>query len=157
MILQKCFTEIDTKKLFVCDCFDQSFTFVSGCFDIIHPGHLQIINFAYKLDKKVIIGLNTDVSILKLKGRYPIYNYEMRANFLNQLPQIFLIFPLNVLDAKKIVKKIKPREWVLGTDHKNENFEEFKKETNIYFVKRDEKYSSTKYLKYLRKKICLNG
>ena len=47
---------------------EQKIVFTNGCFDIIHPGHIEYLAKASELGHKLIIGLNTDDSVKRLKG-----------------------------------------------------------------------------------------
>ena len=65
--------------------------FTNGCFDIIHKGHIQVLANAADLGDRLIIGLNSDISVQKLKGlNRPIVEEDARA---------FLLASLNFVDA----------------------------------------------------------
>lgn len=132
------------------------FTFVSGCFDLLHPGHLRLLNYAASFGKKVVIGLNITKTIKKLKGKDTIFPFAMRAKMLDNLYPVSFIIPLKTEDARELVRKIKPKNWILGSDHAGEDFSEFK-DIRICFLKRDNN-SSTNKLEHIRKYLlCGNG
>jgi len=135
--------------------FAGGFTFVSGCFDLLHLGHLKLLNYATSFGKPVIVGLNTLNSVKKLKGFEPILSYTMRAELLENLKAVSVVIPLRAEDARELVRQLKPKIWVLGSDHVKEDFGEFK-DIRICFLKRDNN-SSTNIKKYLREKLCGNG
>ena len=134
---------------------DSGFTFVSGCFDLIHPGHLDLLNYAASFGKKVVIALNTKQTICQLKGKNPIFSWAMRASFLDKLKIVAFVIPLEDVDSRVLVRELKPKIWALGSDHAGEDFKEFKS-IKICFLKRDY-YSSTKQLEHIREYLCGNG
>ena len=63
--------------------------FTNGCFDILHLGHLDFLGKASKLGHKLIVGLNTDTSVKRLKGTSrPINNEQARAMMLTDLAMV---------------------------------------------------------------------
>lgn len=102
--------------------------FTNGCFDIVHVGHLHFLQEARKLGKKVIIGLNSDESIKRIKGSdRPINDQESRKSFLLKLglADEVIIFdedtPINLimhLNPDVLVKGGDYRlEQIVGADH----------------------------------------
>ena len=80
--------------------------FTNGCFDIIHRGHIEVLAQTADLGDKLIIGLNSDISIQKLKGKNrPIINEKSRAILLAALNFVDAIIlfseetPLNLITA----------------------------------------------------------
>ena len=69
---------------------EEKIVFTNGCFDILHRGHVDYLAKAANLGTKLIIGLNTDHSIRRLKGvNRPVNNQEARATLLASL--IFIV------------------------------------------------------------------
>ncbi len=103
--------------------------FTNGCFDIIHLGHLQLLNFCKKLKGKVIVGINSDKSVKHLKGNNrPINKEKYRKNFLEELNVVDKVVIFNELTSINLIKKIKPNIIVKGNDYK-------KKDGKIWFRK----------------------
>ncbi len=84
--------------------------------DIIHPGHLNIINEAAKLGK-VIVGLLTDEAIASYK-RLPYLEFEHRKVIVSNIKGVDRVIPQNTLDYRPNLKKIKPDFVVHGDDWK---------------------------------------
>lgn len=84
---------------------------VGGCFDLIHPGHITFLTKAKKLGDVLIILLESDESILKLKKKL-FQNQNDRKLILESLRMIDVVIPLHGIlkdhDYYTIVKKIKP-------------------------------------------------
>lgn len=100
----------------------------SGCFDILHLGHLQFLqaasNFVRNRNGKFYVLLNTDESVKRLKGKdRPINNYHIRYEQLQILPWIDDIFPLNDDVPKKAVEKIKAKYFFKTNNYKIEEIE----------------------------------
>ena len=79
--------------------------FTNGCFDILHPGHVHYLFEASLLVDKLIIGVNTDASVSKLKGTHrPIQNQDARCRILAALESTAAIIlfdeptPLNLIN-----------------------------------------------------------
>lgn len=88
--------------------------YVAMSADIIHPGHLNIINEAAKLGE-VTVGVLTDAAIASYK-RLPYMNYEQRAAVVSQLKGVARVVPQEQLDYIPNLKKLKPDFVVHGTD-----------------------------------------
>ena len=91
--------------------------FTNGCFDIIHRGHLEILKFCKSLGK-VIVGLNSDDSVRRLKGpSRPINDQHDRAFHLLSLKYVDEVFVFHEDDPYNLIKRIKPDYIVKGSDY----------------------------------------
>jgi len=108
--------------------------FTNGCFDVLHIGHISYLEEAKKLGHILILGLNSDDSIKRLKGNSrPINNLNDRITFLNKLDFIDFIIPFNEDTPLEIIKLIQPDILVKGGDYAIDSIvgREFAKETII--------------------------
>jgi D-beta-D-heptose 7-phosphate kinase/D-beta-D-heptose 1-phosphate adenosyltransferase len=106
--------------------------FTNGCFDVLHIGHLSYLEEAKKLGDILILGLNSDDSIKRLKGdKRPINNLQDRISFLNKFDFIDFIIPFDDDTPLEIIKSIKPDILVKGGDYNIESIigREYAKET----------------------------
>ena len=95
--------------------------FTNGCFDILHLGHIDYLSKAADLGDVLIIGLNTDESVKKLKGNNrPINDQIARASMLASLFFVDLIIPFSESTPYKLIKTIVPDILVKGGDYKEE-------------------------------------
>lgn len=95
--------------------------FTNGCFDIIHPGHIHLLNSAKRLGDYLIVGLNSDESIKRLKGdRRPFLNERERASILGSLDAVDLIILFNEDTPNNVLNILKPDILVKGNDYKLE-------------------------------------
>lgn len=92
----------------------------TGCFDIFHSGHLKSIKFAYKNCDMLILFLNSDNSIKKLKGdSRPINKLEYRLGLLEELPFIDFIVVFDEKNIDPILEKINFHLFFKGGDYNN--------------------------------------
>jgi rfaE bifunctional protein nucleotidyltransferase chain/domain len=133
---------------------NQKIVFTNGCFDILHRGHVEYLQKARELGDLLILGLNSDLSVKKLKGENrPINNEEDRAIVLSALESVDYIIIFNEDTPFELIKIVKPDILVKGGDYKIENVvgREFAKETILIdFV---DGYSTTKTIKSINKNI----
>jgi rfaE bifunctional protein nucleotidyltransferase chain/domain len=95
--------------------------FTNGCFDILHRGHIQYLAQAAELGDLLVIGLNTDESVKKLKGSSrPWLDENARALILASLGFVSAVVLFNEDNPYELIKKIQPDFLVKGGDYKVE-------------------------------------
>ena len=95
--------------------------FTNGCFDLLHKGHLVYLMEAANLGDKLIVGLNSDKSIKRLKGQNrPINNQTDRVMFLTSLFYVDAVCVFEENTPIKLIELIKPNILVKGGDYKVE-------------------------------------
>ncbi len=96
-----------------------SIVFTNGCFDIIHAGHVELLKKAAKLGDVLIVAINSDESVKKLKGsKRPIYCIEDRINIMSAIEYVDYVTVFEEDTPYEIIKKIKPQTIVKGGDYK---------------------------------------
>jgi D-sedoheptulose 7-phosphate isomerase len=91
--------------------------FTNGCFDILHPGHIDLLERAKALGSKLIVGINSDESVRGIKGGdRPFLNQEERKLILLGLRSVDEVVIFDELTPENIIKKIKPDVLVKGGD-----------------------------------------
>lgn len=92
--------------------------FTNGCFDILHAGHVRYLQAAKELGDCLILGLNSDQSVSKLKGpTRPINQQNDRAEVLSALAAIDYIVIFEEQTAEALVAQIQPSIYVKGGDY----------------------------------------
>lgn len=92
--------------------------FTNGCFDILHPGHLTYLYEAKQNGDILILGLNSDSSITRLKGsNRPINNFEFRATMLSYLPFVDYIIGFGEDTPLNLIEEIRPMILIKGGDY----------------------------------------
>ena len=100
----------------------QKIVFTNGCFDVVHVGHLKLLNYCRGLGHHFVIGINSDNSIKLNKGySRPINHLEDRINFLRELNIADEIIPFDEETPIKLIKEIGPDVLVKGGDYTLEN------------------------------------
>ena len=95
--------------------------FTNGCFDILHAGHVQYLQQAAQLGNHLIIGVNTDDSVRRLKGQTRPFNHETdRARLLASLRDVDAVALFGEDTPTELIKKIRPDILVKGGDYKKE-------------------------------------
>ena len=95
----------------------EKIVFTNGCFDILHPGHIDLLKRARKLGTKLIVGINSDKSVSNIKGsNRPFICENDRAEILRNLTVVDEVIIFNESTPEKIIKKIKPDVLVKGGD-----------------------------------------
>ena len=92
--------------------------FTNGCFDIIHAGHVRYLTTAKNFGDVLIVGLNTDESVRRLKGDgRPINNQDDRAEVLLGLKAVDHVIFFGERTAENLIAEVKPNVYVKGGDY----------------------------------------
>lgn len=98
-----------------------------GCFDILHAGHVSYLEHAKRLGDHLIVAVNDDASVAKLKGiGRPINNLEKRMAVLAGLSAVDWIVPFSDATPERLIKLLRPDIWVKGGDYQLEDLPEAK-------------------------------
>lgn len=109
--------------------------FTNGCFDILHIGHIKLLREAKKRGEKLIVALNSDDSIKRLKGpERPINKLEDRLMVLASLEEIDCILVFDDETAVELVSRIQPDVYVKGAEYKSKVLPEAAHVKKIEFV-----------------------
>ena len=99
----------------------QRIGFTNGCFDILHPGHVKIITDARAACDRLIVGLNSDASVKRLKGpTRPLQNERGRAEVLAALEAVDLVVIFEQDTPLKLIEQVRPNVLVKGGDYTRE-------------------------------------
>lgn len=93
--------------------------FTNGCFDLIHPGHIDLLERARRLGTKLIVGINSDSSVRRIKGEpRPFLSEIDRAIILNGLKSVDEVRVFDEPTPERLIREIKPDVLVKGGDWK---------------------------------------
>jgi len=96
--------------------------FTNGCFDLLHKGHIDLLNIASTYGDILIVGLNSDSSVKKLKGKErPIENESIRSKNLLNLQFVNYVIIFDSETPKGLVEIIMPDVLVKGGDYNSNN------------------------------------
>lgn len=100
----------------------EKIVFTNGCFDLFHAGHAHSLADAARYGTKLIVGLNDDSSVHKLKGNNrPFNKLSSRAFVLASLQAVDLVIPFSELNPENIIRAITPDVLAKGSDYTLEN------------------------------------
>lgn len=95
-----------------------SIGFTNGCFDLIHPGHVSLLRQSRAACGKLIVALNTDASVKKLKGpARPIQNETSRATVMSSFDSVDAVVLFDEDTPMKLIEAIRPDVLVKGADY----------------------------------------
>ncbi len=125
--------------------------FTNGCFDIIHAGHVRYLREATKLGDVLVIGLNSDKSVSKIKPGRPINPQGHRAEVLSSLEMVDYVTLFDEETPYELINLLKPDVLIKGGDWKKEDIvgSDIAKETrSLPYVKG---ISTTKLIEKIKK------
>jgi rfaE bifunctional protein nucleotidyltransferase chain/domain len=105
----------------------QVVVFTNGCFDILHAGHVRYLQAARELGDCLVVGLNSDSSVRRLKGaERPINSEEDRAEVISALAAVDYVVIFDEPTAEALVREMRPDIYVKGGDYRVEQLPEAK-------------------------------
>jgi D-sedoheptulose 7-phosphate isomerase len=94
--------------------------FTNGCFDVLHPGHFELLRRAKALGTRLIVGLNSDESVRRIKGNgRPLFNQDERAQMLLSLEAVDEVRVFDESTPERLIREISPDVLVKGGDWKD--------------------------------------
>jgi D-glycero-beta-D-manno-heptose 1-phosphate adenylyltransferase len=100
----------------------KTIAFTNGCFDILHAGHIESLSQAAELADYLVVGLNADASVKKLKGEgRPVNNQASRAMVMASLALVDAVMIFEEDTPLELIKMVQPDYLVKGGDYKVED------------------------------------
>jgi len=97
---------------------NESIVFTNGCFDLLHPGHISLIRQCVALGDRLVVGLNSDASVRRLKGpSRPIQNEQSRALLLAALQGVDAVVLFDEDTPLELIRRVRPDVLVKGSDY----------------------------------------
>lgn len=91
--------------------------FTNGCFDLLHAGHVRLLSAARRLGDVLVVGLNSDASVRRLKGDgRPVQPLRDRAEILAALAAVDFIVPFREDTPERLIRALRPEVLVKGAD-----------------------------------------
>jgi D-beta-D-heptose 7-phosphate kinase/D-beta-D-heptose 1-phosphate adenosyltransferase len=126
--------------------------FTNGCFDLMHIGHVKYLEEAGKGNRVLIVGLNSDTSINRIKGpSRPIIGQKSRAAVLAALESVDFVVIFNEPTPYKIIAVIKPDILIKGADWKGKSVVGEDLVKKVEFVKYIQGFSTTNIIEKIKK------
>ncbi len=93
--------------------------FTNGCFDLLHPGHVRLMTEARAACDRLVVGLNSDASVKRLKGKErPVQDQQARAEVLAALEAVDLVVIFEQDTPVDLIRRVKPTVLVKGADYR---------------------------------------
>ena len=120
--------------------------FVNGTFDILHPGHIQLLNYAKSLGGTLTVGIDSDRRVKEKKGyARPVYNVGDRAYMLQNLKAVdYVVIFDSDEELERCIKTVKPDIMAVGSDWKGKSVIGSMYSAELRFFDRIEEYATTK-------------
>ena len=123
---------------------------LNGCFDVLHHGHFKLIQYAASFGGEVIIGIDSDERVKKLKGKdRPFHSESERAFNLKQIKGVDTVVVFDSDEAlRQLLERYKPDKFIIGSDYLGKEIigQEFAKQIVIF--NRLDKFSTTEILNH---------
>jgi len=121
-------------------------SFVNGCFDVLHPGHIELLKYARSFGDYLIVAIDSDRKVVEMKGPdRPIFSQGDRSNMLSSIRYVDVV---HVFDTKEeledLLESIKPDTMVVGSDWKGKEVVGSHYAKSVRFFDRQGEYSTTK-------------
>lgn len=125
--------------------------FVNGCFDVLHPGHIQLFEYAKSLGDYLIVAIDSDEKVSQMKGKSrPIFCQEDRSKVLQSIRHIDVVHIFNSKEElEDLIKTINPDIMVVGSDWKGKEVVGEHYAKAVRFFDRVGEYSTTRTLQGL--------
>ena len=126
--------------------------FTNGCFDLIHPGHIKVLKEAKRKGDILVVGLNSDKSVRKIKGpQRPILDEKTRARVVSALEDVDFVVIFNQPTPLNLINTIKPHCLVKGSDLKKKDIVGRDLVKKVFTVKILKGYSTTEIVNKIKR------
>lgn len=121
-------------------------SFVNGCFDVLHPGHIKLLKYARSLGDYLIVAIDSDRKVAEMKGsERPIFSQHDRALMLKSIRYVDVVHVFNTKeDLEQLLESIQPDIIVVGSDWKGKEVVGSQYAKSVRFFDRIGGYSTTK-------------
>jgi D-beta-D-heptose 7-phosphate kinase/D-beta-D-heptose 1-phosphate adenosyltransferase len=120
--------------------------FVNGCFDVLHPGHIELFKYARSLGDYLIVAIDSDEKVAGMKGPdRPIFNQKDRSSVLESIRYIDVVHIFNTKEElEELIKTINPDIMIVGSDWKGKEVVGGHYAKSVQFFNRIGEYSTTR-------------
>lgn len=94
----------------------QGTVYTAGAFDLLHVGHVRMLQAAAALGQRLVVGVSTDELIMEYKGRKPAVPFEERREIVAAVRGVDLVIPQRVQDKFAVWERLRFDTWVVGDD-----------------------------------------
>jgi len=122
---------------------------VNGCFDILHPGHIELFKVAKSLGNRLIVGIDEDEKVKKDKGvKRPINSLSFRKTMLESIRYIDIVLPFGSRnELENLIELYSPDILLVGSDWRNGDIVGGQYAKEVRFFNRIENHSTSNIIK----------
>jgi choline-phosphate cytidylyltransferase len=132
---------------------DEKIVITFGTFDLLHIGHINILERAAKLGTTLIVGISTDAFNLRKKNKLPVYSEDERLKIISSLRFVDHVFFEESLEKKReYILKYGANVLTMGDDWEG-RFDEFKDICSVVYFPRTENISTTEIIQHIKAPI----
>ena len=103
-----------------------SLVYTAGAFDLLHVGHVRVIQAAAALGDSLVVGVSTDELIQEYKGHLPHQEYEERREIVASIKGVGTVIPQKTQDKLAVWERVRFDTWVVGDDwYDSEKYQEY--------------------------------
>ncbi len=129
--------------------------FTNGVFDIIHPGHVEVLRHARSLGDILVVGINSDESVRRLKGnRRPILNLEERMIVISSVRYVDIVVPFEEDTPYRLIQYLRPHVIVKGGDYRPEEVVGGDMVEEVVIVPLKEGISTSAIVERIKERYC---
>jgi D-beta-D-heptose 7-phosphate kinase/D-beta-D-heptose 1-phosphate adenosyltransferase len=132
--------------------------FTNGCYDLLHLGHIKSFQYSKKFGDKLVVAVNSDASIKRIKGEErPINSLDERMGTLAYLSMIDMVISFEEDTAINMIKVIEPDTYIKGEEYRHKELSEAEYVKKVEYVPMIEGTSTTQIIKKIIKAIENDG
>ena len=132
-------------------CMKSKTVFTNGCFDILHRGHIEYLQQSRDLGDRLVVGINSDASVKRLKGSSrPINNQDDRKFILESLSCVDEVIIFDEDTPLEIIHQVKPDVITKGGDYKPREVVGFGIVNELYIITFRDGYSTTNVIERIK-------
>lgn len=140
------------KKKLECDHARKKIVFTNGCFDLLHAGHISVFEKARALGDVLVVGLNSDASVRRLKGKTrPLVSEKYRARVISALRAVDYVTIFDEETPEKLIRFLRPDILVKGGDYKTQEIVGRQWVKKVVRIKLVDGLSTTQLVEKIRK------
>ena len=120
-------------------------SFVNGCFDVLHPGHIKLLEYARSFGDYLIVAIDSDRKVAEMKGpERPIFSQSDRSLMLSSIGCVDVVHIFDTRqELEELLESIKPDTMVVGSDWKGKEVVGSHYAKSVRFFDRQGDYSTT--------------
>jgi D-beta-D-heptose 7-phosphate kinase / D-beta-D-heptose 1-phosphate adenosyltransferase len=129
----------------------ETVVFTNGCFDVLHRGHLWLFEQAHALGRHLIIAVNSDEYVRRVKGPgRPVQPSCLRRQIVQAVARAHVVLPLEDDNPEAMLKVLRPDVYIVGSDYRDQPLAGSEYCGQVVFVERLAEFSTTNSLRALQ-------